>query len=171
MVKKGSATLGSRAPEFGFFKSEFNNGVRVLTESHSHPRAVALGVWILTGTRHEGPGKEGISHLLEHLVFKGTKKRSAFQIAQSLECLGGELNAYTTREYTCYHALVLKEHWKVALDVLCDLVSNMKIKASDFDLEKGVILQEIAMSEDNLDELVFDLYFEKFLIHLRQYNY
>lgn len=163
MAKKSSATLESRATEYGFYKSELSNGVRVLTEQHTHPRAVSLGVWILTGTRHEPPGQEGISHLLEHLVFKGTKKRSAFQIAQSLECLGGELNAYTTREYTCYHALVLKDHWRVALDVLCDLVSNMKIKATDFDLEKGVILQEIAMSEDNLDELVFDLYFEEFL--------
>jgi len=115
----------------------------------------------LTGTRDEGPHEAGISHLLEHLVFKGTKTRTAYQIARSLEALGGDLNAYTTREYTCYHALVLKDHWQKALDVLCDLISNMQISTNDFRLEKGVILQEIAMTDDNPEELIYDLLFEK----------
>jgi predicted Zn-dependent peptidase len=120
-----------------------------------------MGIWVLTGTRDEASNEAGISHLLEHMVFKGTKSRSAYQIARSLEALGGDLNAYTTREYTCYHALVLKDHWDKALDVLCDLITNMQISTNDFKLEKGVILQEIAMTDDNPEELIYDLLFEK----------
>jgi len=119
-----------------------------------------MGIWVLTGTRDEAPEDGGISHLLEHLVFKGTKTRSAYQIAKSLEALGGDLNAYTTREYTCYHALVLKDHWEKALEVLCDLISNMQISANDFRLEKGVVLQEIAMTDDTPEELIYDVLFE-----------
>jgi predicted Zn-dependent peptidase len=144
-----------------FHKSELNNGIRVLSEQHPNSRAVSLGIWVLTGTRDEAAAEGGISHLLEHMVFKGTKSRSAYQIAKSLEALGGDLNAYTTREYTCYHALVLKDHWEKALDVLCDLISNMQIATNDFRLEKGVILQEIAMTDDTPEELIYDVLFEK----------
>ena len=144
-----------------FKKSELSNGIRVVSELHPGSRAVSMGIWVLTGTRDETPGVAGISHLLEHLVFKGTKTRSAYQIAKSLEALGGELNAYTTREYTCYHALVLKDHWEKALDVLADLVSNMKLTQKEFDLEKGVILQEIAMSEDSHEDMVYDVFYEQ----------
>lgn len=144
-----------------FKKSELDNGIRVLSEQHPNSRAISMGIWVLTGTRDEVEGEEGISHLLEHMVFKGTKTRSAYQIARSLEALGGDLNAYTTREYTCYHALVLKDHWQKALDILCDLVSNMQISSNDFRLEKGVILQEIAMTDDNPEELIYDVLFEK----------
>jgi predicted Zn-dependent peptidase len=144
-----------------FKKSTLSNGIRVVSEMHPESRAASLGVWVLSGTRDEIPKEAGISHFLEHLVFKGTKTRTAFQIAKSLEELGGDLNAFTTREYTCYHALVLKDHWKIALDVLSDLVSNMELKKADFELEKSVILQEIAMGEDNLEELIYDLYFEQ----------
>jgi predicted Zn-dependent peptidase len=144
-----------------FHKSELDNGIRVLSEQHPNSRAVSIGVWVLTGTRDEAAFEGGISHLLEHLVFKGTKTRSAYQIAKSLEALGGDLNAYTTREYTCYHALVLKDHWEKALDVLCDLISNMQISTNDFRLEKGVILQEIAMTDDTPEELIYDVLFEK----------
>nr|BFD59249.1 pitrilysin family protein [Bdellovibrio sp. CKG001]BFD62626.1 pitrilysin family protein [Bdellovibrio sp. HM001] len=144
-----------------FKKSELSNGIRVVSELHPGSRAVSMGIWVLTGTRDETPEVAGISHLLEHLVFKGTKNRSAYQIAKSLEALGGELNAYTTREYTCYHALVLKDHWEKALDVLADLVSNMKLVQKEFDLEKGVILQEIAMSEDSHEDMVYDVFYEQ----------
>lgn len=133
----------------------------MLSEQHPNSRAVSLGVWVLTGTRDEAANEGGISHLLEHMVFKGTKSRSAYQIAKSLEALGGDLNAYTTREYTCYHALVLKDHWEEALDVLCDLIGNMQISTNDFRLEKGVILQEIAMTDDTPEELIYDVFFEK----------
>lgn len=144
-----------------FKKSELSNGIRVVSELHPGSRAVSISIWVLTGTRDETPEIAGISHLLEHLVFKGTKNRSAYQIAKSLEALGGDLNAYTTREYTCYHALVLKDHWEKALDVLSDLVSNMHLNKKEFDLEKGVILQEIAMSEDSHEEIIYDLFYDQ----------
>jgi predicted Zn-dependent peptidase len=132
-----------------------------MSELHPGSRAVSIGIWVLTGTRDEVPAIAGMSHLIEHLVFKGTKSRNAYQIAKSLEALGGELNAYTTREYTCYHALVLKDHWEKALDVLSDLVSNMNLVKKEFDLEKGVILQEIAMSEDSHEEVIYDVLYDK----------
>lgn len=131
-----------------------------MSEFHPESRAVAMGIWVDVGTRDEKPNQVGISHLLEHMVFKGTKTRTSYQIARSLEALGGELNAFTGRENTCYHALVLKDHWSQALDVLTDLVSNMKFTKKDFLLEKGVILQEIAMAEEAPEEFVFDHFFE-----------
>lgn len=143
-----------------FKKSTLPNGVRVVTESHPHSKSVSIGIWVLTGTRDERPEDIGISHFVEHLVFKGTKKRNAYQIAKSLESLGGDLNAYTTREYTNYHCLVLKEDWKMGLDVLSDLVCNMKLLNKDFELEKKVILQEIAMSEDSPEDIIYDRLFE-----------
>lgn len=132
-----------------------------MSEYHPGSRAVSIGLWVLTGTRDEVPKIAGMSHLLEHLVFKGTQTRSAYQIAKSLEALGGELNAYTTREYTCYHALVLKDHWQKALDVLADLVSHMKLTPKEFALEKSVILQEIAMSEDNHEDVIYDIFYDQ----------
>lgn len=146
-----------------FKKTVLKNGIRVVSELHSESRAASLGIWVTTGTRDEDPGDEGISHFLEHLVFKGTKNRSAYQIAKSLEALGGELNAFTTREYTCYHALVLKDHWKQALEVLADLVSNMELRRADFQVEKSVILQEIVMGDDNLEESIYDEYLSRCL--------
>lgn len=144
-----------------FKKTVLDNGIRVVSELHPQSRAVALGAWVTVGTRDEGPDEAGLCHFVEHLVFKGTKTRSAYQIAKSLEALGGELNAFTTRENTCYHALVLKDHWPTALEILADLTCNMQLVKKDFDLEKGVILQEIAMSEDNHEELVYDAFFER----------
>lgn len=131
-----------------------------MTESHQHGRSVSLGIFVLQGSRDEDRESQGFSHFLEHLVFKGTKTRSAFQIAHSLESLGGDLNAYTGKEYTCYHALVLKDHWPKALEVLCDLVSNMEIKPEDFQTEQRVILQEMAMSDDQHEDLIYDEYFK-----------
>ncbi|WP_413581203.1 M16 family metallopeptidase [Bdellovibrio sp. HCB288] len=144
-----------------FKKSELSNGIRVMSEFHPGSRAVSIGIWVLTGTRDETPAIAGMSHLLEHLVFKGTKTRNTYQIAKSLESVGGELNAYTTREYTCYHALVLKDHWETALDVLSDLVSNMDLVKKEFALEKGVILQEIAMSEDSHEDVIYDVLYDE----------
>ncbi|MFN7730064.1 MAG: M16 family metallopeptidase [Bdellovibrio sp.] len=144
-----------------FKKTTLANGIRVVSEMQPESRAAALGVWVLSGTRDEASNEAGISHFLEHMVFKGTKNRTAFQIAKSLEELGGELNAYTTREYTCYHAFVLKDHWRVALDVLSDLVNNMQLKKSDFEVERSVILQEIAMGDDSQEDMIYDHYFDK----------
>ncbi len=143
-----------------FKKSVLPNGVRVVTEQHAYSRSVSIGVWVLTGTRDEAEADIGLSHFVEHLVFKGTKKRNSYQIAKSLESLGGDLNAYTTREYTNYHCLVLKEDWKTGLEVLSDLVCNMRISKKDFELEKKVILQEIAMSDDTPEDIIYDYFFE-----------
>lgn len=142
-------------------KSTLSNGVRVVTEQHAFSRSVSIGVWVLTGTRDENPNEIGISHFVEHLVFKGTKTRNAYQIARSLESLGGDLNAYTTREYTNYHCLVLKDDWKIGLEILSDLVCNMSLAKKDFELEKKVILQEIAMSDDSPEEMIYDYMFEE----------
>lgn len=143
-----------------FKKSVLPNGVRVVTENMTHSKSVSIGIWVLIGTRDEDEHDVGLSHFVEHLVFKGTKTRNAYQIANSLESLGGDLNAYTTREYTCYHCLVLHEDWRTGLAVLSDLVSNMKISNKDFELEKKVILQEIAMSDDTPEEIIYDYLFE-----------
>lgn len=132
----------------------------MVTENKDHSKSVSIGVWVLTGTRDEPADQVGISHLLEHLVFKGTKNKSAYQIAKSLESLGGELNAYTTREYTNYHCTVLKDDWQTGLEVLSDLACNMKLSKKDFELEKKVILQEISMSDDTPEEIVFDYLYE-----------
>lgn len=141
-------------------KSVLSNGVRVVTEQHPHSRSVSIGIWVLTGTRDEAETEVGLSHFVEHLVFKGTKTRNAYQIAKTLESLGGDLNAYTTREYTNYHCLVLREDWKIGLEILSDLVCNMNISKKDFELEKKVILQEIAMSDDTPEDIIFDYFFE-----------
>lgn len=139
-----------------FRKTVLSNGLRVVSERHPSSKAVSLGVWVDTGTRDEVPGLEGISHFIEHLVFKGTKHRTAYGIVRDLEALGGDINAYTSKEQTCYHSLVLKEHWPTALNVLADITCHMKLSMKDFTLEKGVILQEIAMAEDNHEDLAFE---------------
>ncbi|PWU12823.1 MAG: insulinase family protein [Bdellovibrio sp.] len=146
-----------------FNKTVFSNGVRVVSEHHQQSHSIALGLWVLTGTRDEPEHCEGITHFLEHLVFKGTKTRSAYEIVRSLEELGGEVNAFTTREYTCFHATVLSQDWEIALDVLADLVSQMKVNRKDFEVERSVVLQEIDMSEDEHEDLAYDVFLRQFL--------
>lgn len=150
--------LRSEANELNstFAKTTLKNGIRVVSERHTHTRAVSIGIWVMAGTRDETPHQAGISHFLEHLTFKGTKKRSAYQLAKALEEVGGELNAYTTREYTCYHALVLRDHWKKAVEVLSDLVSNMDLKEPQFQLEKAVVLQELSSSFEGHEDHIYD---------------
>jgi predicted Zn-dependent peptidase len=118
-----------------------------------------VGFFIDRGTRDEPEGLFGAAHFIEHLVFKGTKKRSAFEIAKSLEAVGGDLNAYTTRESTCFHSLSLRDHLPISLDVLCDLVTNALFENKDFKSERDVILQEADMSKDQLDEWIYDILF------------
>jgi predicted Zn-dependent peptidase len=144
-----------------FNKTILPNGSRVVTEKHPNSRAVSCGIMIATGSRDETPENNGICHFLEHTVFKGTKNRSALQLAKSLEAVGGELNAYTTKEYTCYHALCLKDHLELALDVLFDLVLNASFPEHEMKREKKVVLQEILMGQDNPEEYIFDLFFEE----------
>ena len=139
-----------------------NNGIRVVTERRPDVRSVAMGVWVEQGSAHEAPEFAGVSHLMEHLVFKGTERRNAHEIALSLESLGGSLDAYTTREYTSYQAHVLDEHLPVALDVLADLVLSPRLDPADLELEKDVVIEEIAGVEDTPDDLIFDLHGERF---------
>jgi predicted Zn-dependent peptidase len=121
-------------------------------------RSASLGVWVKTGSVHEQPLEMGISHMLEHMVFKGTTRRTAHEIALVLERLGGSLDAYTTREHTCYQARVLDEHLDLAAEVLADLVLHPVLRAADLELEREVVLEEISTVEDTPDDLVFDLH-------------
>lgn len=146
-------------PGVSFRKSFLPGGVRVLTESHPVSRAVSCGIWVNRGTRHEADHEAGLAHFIEHMVFKRTKKRSAFEISRDMEAVGGELNAFTSREYTCYVTHSLKEHVGLSLDVLSDLVSGPTFDKADIRKEKKVVIQEIHMAEEQLEDNIFDRYF------------
>jgi predicted Zn-dependent peptidase len=137
------------------------NGVQVLSEEIASVRSASVGIWIRQGAAHEGPLELGASHLLEHLVFKGTERRSARDLALALEGLGGSLDAYTSREHTSFQARVLDEHLPEALDVLADLTLSPLLRGEDLDLEREVVLEEIATVEDTPDDLVFELHGER----------
>jgi predicted Zn-dependent peptidase len=139
-------------------KSTLTNGLRVVTEKLPSVRSAAIGVWIDVGSRNEAPDDNGISHFIEHMVFKGTRKRSAKQIASSLESLGGSLNGFTSREQTCFTARILDEHIEDALDVLADMVCNPKMSTSDMSKERLVICEEIKESLDTPADHIHDLF-------------
>jgi predicted Zn-dependent peptidase len=141
-----------------FARADIGDGLVVLTEEMPGVRSVALGVWVKTGSVHEEPAEMGVSHLLEHMVFKGTAQRTAHEIALVLERVGGSLDAYTTREHTCYQSRVLDEHLDIATDVLADLVLNPLLRANDLELEREVVLEEISTVEDTPDDMVFDIH-------------
>ncbi|WP_243289829.1 pitrilysin family protein [Bacillus sp. FJAT-47783] len=134
-----------------------SNGVRIVLESIPTVRSVAIGVWIGTGSRNENEQNNGISHFLEHMFFKGTKTRSAREIAESFDSIGGQVNAFTSKEYTCYYAKVLDEHANFALDVLADMFFNSTFDEEELKKEKNVVLEEIKMYEDAPDDIVHDL--------------
>lgn len=134
------------------------NGVRILTEEIEHVRSVAIGLWVGAGSRNETEGYEGISHFIEHMFFKGTEKRTARQLAESLEAVGGQLNAFTTKEITCYYAKVLDEDISLAIDVLADMFFNSRFDSNEMEKEKNVVIEEIKMYQDTPDELIHDLY-------------
>src|SRR6185503_14097341 len=144
----------------GLRKTVLPNGLTVLSEHMPGVRSVAFGAWVRAASLHEPRARMGVSHLLEHMVFKGTAKRSAKDIALSLESLGGSLDAYTSREHTVYQARVLDEHLHEAADVIADIVFRPTLKPSDLGLERKVVLEEIAMVEDTPDDLVFELHNE-----------
>jgi len=137
------------------------NGIQVLSEQIASVRSVSVGVWLRTGSAHELEEEGGVSHLLEHMVFKGTRRRSAREIALSLEGLGGSLDAYTSREHTAFQARVLDEHLPEALDVLHDLVVDPMLRDEDLALEREVVLEEIAQVEDTPDDQVFEIHAER----------
>src|SRR3954463_8180882 len=139
-------------------RTTFANGLTVLSEHMPGVRSVAFGAWVRSASLHEKPEVMGVSHLLEHMVFKGTPTRSAKDIALSLEALGGSLDAYTSREHTVYQARVLDEHLFEAADVVADMVFRPSLRGSDLTLERKGVLEEIGMVEDTPDDLVFELH-------------
>ena len=133
------------------------NGVRIVLENIPTVRSVAIGVWIGTGSRNETSDNNGISHFLEHMFFKGTKTKNAREIAESFDSIGGQVNAFTSKEYTCYYAKVLDNHAQFALEVLADMFFNSTFDEEELEKEKNVVYEEIKMYEDTPDDIVHDL--------------
>ena len=138
------------------------NGLTVITEQMQHIRSASIGIWLQTGSRDEDAEWNGISHFLEHMVFKGTKHRTAEQIAREVDSIGGNLDAFTAKECICFNVKVLDEHLPIAMDVLSDLVLNPTFDAQDITRERGVILEEIKMDEDSPDYLVHEIFTQNF---------
>jgi predicted Zn-dependent peptidase len=138
--------------------SVMTGGLRIVTESVPGARSTSVGIWVGVGSVDETPRLAGASHYLEHLLFKGTRTRTGQQIAQSVDAVGGELNAFTSHEYTCYYAHVLGEQARLAVDVVCDVVLDARVAATDVDTERSVILEEIAMREDDPEETLADAF-------------
>jgi predicted Zn-dependent peptidase len=141
-------------------KTVLANGVRIITEEIEHVRSAALGIWVGAGSRDEREGYEGISHFMEHMFFKGTEQRNARALAESLEAVGGQLNAFTTKEYTCYYAKILDEDLDLAIDVLSDMFFCSLFDEKEIEKEKNVVIEEIKMYEDSPDELIHDIFSE-----------
>ena len=133
------------------------NGLHVVTHTMPHMETVALGIWVKAGARDERPEENGIAHFMEHMAFKGTKRRNAREIAEEIESAGGEINASTGMETTTYYARVLKDDWAMALDILSDIFTESVLDPEELERERDVILQEIAAANDQPDDLVFDL--------------
>lgn len=140
--------------------TEFPNGLRLITDSMESVETVSFGAWVGAGSRHESDDMHGVSHLLEHMVFKGTERRSARDIAEEIEAVGGHLNAYTAREHTAFYAKVLKDDLGLAVDVISDLVQHATLDPEELDRERSVILQEIFQANDTPDDIVFDFFQE-----------
>src|SRR5687768_1270989 len=138
------------------------NGLRLLTERMPHVRSVSIGVWLARGSRHEPQERGGIAHFVEHMLFKGTATRSAEDIAQAIDSIGGQLDAFTAKEYASYYIKVLDEHLPLALDVLSDIVLNPAFSPDDVEREKKVVVEEIKMVEDTPDDLVHELFTQAF---------
>jgi predicted Zn-dependent peptidase len=153
-------TAGSQWPAGGeaIRRTVLPGGLRVVTEKLPAVRSVAFGIWAGVGSRDEDVLHAGATHYLEHLLFKGTARRSALAISAAMDAVGGELNAFTAKEYTCYYARVLDEDLPLAIDVLCDMVIGSLIEPRDVDAERGVILEEIAMNEDDPADLVHEAF-------------
>lgn len=138
------------------------NGLRVISETMPHVRSVSVGIWVGIGSRRETPEQNGLSHFIEHMVFKGTTKRSAEDIARSVDSIGGNLDAFTSKEMVCFNTKVLDQHLPLAFDVLGDLVLHPLFREEDMDKEKGVILEELKMDEDSPDYLVHEIFSSNF---------
>jgi predicted Zn-dependent peptidase len=138
------------------------NGLTVITEQMTHLRSVSIGIWVKTGSRHEDSDLNGISHFVEHMVFKGTSNRTAQDIARQVDSIGGNMDAFTAKECICFNIKVLDDHLPIAMDVLSDLVLNPVFNSNDIARERGVILEEIKMDEDSPDYLVHEIFTQNF---------
>ena len=135
-----------------------DNGLRVVTHEMASVESASLGIWVGSGTRHEADGSNGVAHLLEHMAFKGTERRSAQDIAFEIEAVGGHLNAYTGRESTAYFAKILAPNIPLAADILTDIIQNATFEAVELERERQVVLQEIGQAADTPDDIVFDYF-------------
>ncbi len=139
-------------------KHQMKNKIRIVTEEIPYVNSVSIGIWVNAGSRNEEDINNGVSHFIEHMLFKGTKKRTAKEIANSIDKIGGQLNAFTSKESTCFYAKVLDSHFDIALDVLADMFLNSNFAKEEIEKEKGVIMEEINMYEDSPEDLVHDLF-------------
>lgn len=144
----------------GIRLTTLSNGLRVITDHVESMHSVALGIWVGVGTRHEEMIENGVAHMVEHMLFKGTKKRTAAQIVEQIENVGGSMNAYTSREVTSYHVHLLKEDTVLGLDIMADMYLNSIMPEDEIERERQVILQEIGMNNDTPDDLLFDQFYE-----------
>ena len=133
------------------------NGLRIIGERMPSFRSVSVGLWVESGSQYETPAEHGISHFIEHMLFKGTEKRTARDIAEEMDAVGGQLNAFTSKECTCFYAKVVDEHLPLAMDVISDLALHSRLSPDDIEREKGVVIEEINMAEDTPEDLAFDL--------------
>jgi predicted Zn-dependent peptidase len=143
-------------------RTVLSSGLRIVTEEVPSVRSAAIGIWINVGSRDETPAVAGASHFLEHLLFKGTTRRNALEISATIEAVGGEMNAFTSKEYTCFYARVIDTDLPMAIDVVSDLITSSIVSALDVDAERKVVLEEIAMRDDDPSDLVHDLYAETY---------
>lgn len=143
-----------------FKKIVLDNGVRLVYEKISYVRSVSVGIWVGTGSRSENSSNNGISHFIEHMLFKGTKSRSAKDIAETIDAIGGQINAFTGKECTCYYTKTLDTHLNISIDVLADMFFNSNFETADINVEKRVVVEEIGMYEDTPEELVHDIFSE-----------
>lgn len=160
MTYRNKLRYTNSATNTSYKKTTLANGIRVISEEIPSVKSASIGIWINTGSKNETPENNGISHFIEHMMFKGTKKRNFQQIAQSLESVGGYMNAFTSKEHTCYYARVLDEYVEKAVDVLSDMLLNSTFPVKEMEKEKTVVLEEIKRMEDDPDDLVHE-YFEK----------
>ena len=140
--------------------TELDGGLRVATDSMDHLETTSVGIWVDVGARYEEDAVNGVSHMLEHMAFKGTERRTAREIAEEIEAVGGHLNAYTSREQTAYFARVLKDDLPLAIDILADILQHSTFEEDELTREREVIVQEIGQSEDTPDDVVFDRFQE-----------
>jgi predicted Zn-dependent peptidase len=148
--------------ERGIHKTVLNNGVILLTQRVPHARSVSMGIWVNAGARDETLEQSGLSHFIEHMIFKGTRKRDAFQIAKEFDAIGGQTNAFTSTELTCYHAKVMDTHLSIMVDILTDIFLNSVFSPEEVEKERPVILQELGMMEDNPEEWSHTLLLKSF---------